>query len=70
MEIIRNSKSQSGLDSSEFEEENKNLELLRASGEKEVDESRDQIDSSKYNVFPLKKILSMKKIKSILVNKS
>ena len=68
LELIRNSKSQSELEIEE--EENKNLELLRASGEKEVDESRDQIDSSKYNVFPLKKILSMKKIKSILVNKS
>jgi len=66
LELIRNSKSQSGLDSSEFEEENKNLELLRASDVKELDGSKDQIDSSKYNVFPLKKIISMKKIKSIL----
>ena len=70
LELIRNSKSQSGLDSSEFEEGNKNLELLKDSGEMEVDESMEQIDSSKYNVFPLKKILSMKKIKSIMVNKS
>jgi len=66
LELIRNSKSQSGLDSSEFEEGNKNLELLKDSGEMEVDESMEQIDSSKYNVFPLKKILSMKKIKSIM----
>jgi len=66
LELIRNSKSQSELDSSEFEEEeNKNLDLLHFS-EEEEDESRKKIDSSKYNVYPLKKILSMKKIKSIV----
>ena len=68
LELIRNSKSQSELDSSEFEEEeNKNLDLLRFD-EEEEDESRKKIDSSKYNVYPLKKILSMKKIKSIVVD--
>ena len=66
LELIRNSKSQSEL---EFEEEeNKNLELLRSDEEEKEDESRERIDSSKYNVFPLKKILSMKKIKSIVVD--
>ena len=67
LELIRNSKSQSEL---EFEEEeNKNLELLHSDEEEgEEDESRERIDSSKYNVFPLKKILSMKKIKSIVVD--
>ena len=66
LELIRNSKSQSEL---EFEEEeNKNLELLRSDEDEGEDESRERIDSSKYNVFPLKKILSMKKIKSIVVD--
>ena len=68
LELIRNSKSQSELESSEFEEEeNKNLDLLRFD-EEEEDESREKIDSSKYNIYPLKKILSMKKIKSIVVD--
>ena len=68
LELIRNSKSQSELEFEE-EEENKNLELLHSDEEEEEeDESRERIDSSKYNVFPLKKILSMKKIKSIVVD--
>jgi len=68
LELIHNSQSQSNteLESvSEFVDENKNLELVGPDGEEE-DSELEEIDSSKYNVFPLKKILSMKRIKSIV----
>ena len=71
LELIHNSQSQSNteLESvSEFVDENKNLELV-GPDEEEEDSELEEIDSSKYNVFPLKKILSMKRIKSIVVNK-
>ena len=68
LELIRKSKSQTDLGSSEYKEENKNLDLLNGLDDEEEDESRKQIDSGKYDVFPLNKILSMKKIKSIVVD--
>ena len=49
----------------ENEVEEEEEELIDDTG---MDGTHKEIDSSKYDIFPLKKILSMKKIKSITVS--